>query len=288
MNLTLTAGVATDVSQAGFVLYDEGTTGYPGAPFGSIAPSQVYGFDVVYLAIAPSGGGFTFSWWTTDGTGGPGTTPDEAAFTFESISFVDDDDATWTFAKADAANPLGNTFSFGGDDVREFAWTVDPSTVPALTEGVEYVVSFNEAAPPDTSDTSSGPVEFACLAPVTPPLYRICAADTSVMDLIAADDFVRLYPFGEARQKDTYPYAVWQLVGGSPFNYLGQCPDTDAYSTQVDVYGKTWASARETARAIQVALQADAYVTNYNGEFKDPETKSFRVSFVVEFVERRT
>jgi hypothetical protein len=120
-----------------------------------------------------------------------------------------------------------------------------------------------------------------------PPLHAVCAADTSVQDLLSDGTYLRLYPFGEARQADVYPYAVWQIVGGRPENYLGQTPDVDSFSTQVDVYGKTWASVREVAAALQAAIEEVAHVTGYNGEMRDPDTKSFRVSFTVDWVTSR-
>jgi hypothetical protein len=120
-----------------------------------------------------------------------------------------------------------------------------------------------------------------------PPLHAVCAADTSVQSLLSDGTFLRLYPFGEARQADVYPYAVWQIVSGSPENYLGQTPDVDSFSTQVDVYGKTWASAREVANAVQAAIEEVAYVTAYHGEMRDAETKSFRVSFTADWIAER-
>jgi hypothetical protein len=119
-----------------------------------------------------------------------------------------------------------------------------------------------------------------------PPLHAVCAADTTVQDLLGGD-VLRLYPFGEARQQETYPYAVWQLVGGRPENYLSDRPDVDSFSTQVDVYAKTWRSAREVAEALQSAVEGDAHVSAYNGEMRDPETKSFRVSFTVDWITAR-
>jgi hypothetical protein len=120
-----------------------------------------------------------------------------------------------------------------------------------------------------------------------PPLHAVCAADTSVQSLLSDGTFLRLYPFGEARQADVYPYAVWQIVSGQPENYLGQTPDVDSFSTQVDVYGKTWASAREVANAVQAAIEEVAYVTAYHGEMRDAETKSFRVSFTADWITER-
>jgi hypothetical protein len=120
-----------------------------------------------------------------------------------------------------------------------------------------------------------------------PPLHAICAADTTVQDLLSSGSLLRLYPFGEARQSDTYPYAVWQIVGGQPENYLGDAPNVDNFSTQIDVYAKTWSSARAVANALQAAIEADAYVVAYHGEMRDPETKSFRVSFTADWITSR-
>ncbi len=120
-----------------------------------------------------------------------------------------------------------------------------------------------------------------------PPIHTIVAADTSVQSLLSNGSLLRFYPFGEARQQDVYPYAVWQIVSGQPENYLGQRPDVDSFSTQVDVYGKTWRSAREVGDALQAALEGDAYVSSYLGEMRDPETKSYRVSFTVDWVTPR-
>jgi hypothetical protein len=80
-----------------------------------------------------------------------------------------------------------------------------------------------------------------------PPLHAVCAADTTVQDLLGGD-VLRLYPFGEARQQETYPYAVWQLVGGRPENYLSDRPDVDSFSTQVDVYAVRERSPKPCSR----------------------------------------
>lgn len=120
-----------------------------------------------------------------------------------------------------------------------------------------------------------------------PPLHITCASDTTVVSLLSSGSLLRLYPFGEAREQETYPYVVWQIIGGQPENYLGNLPDADHFTTQIDVYGKTWRSAREVADAVQAAIEPVAYVVDYNGELRDPQTKSFRVSFNVNWIVRR-
>lgn len=119
-----------------------------------------------------------------------------------------------------------------------------------------------------------------------PPLHATCAADSSVQSLLGSD-LLRLYPFGEARQNEVYPYAVWQIVGGQPENYLGDRPDVDSFSTQVDVYAKTWRSARDVKDALVAAMEGAAHVTAWNGETRDPETGSYRISFTVDWITNR-
>lgn len=120
-----------------------------------------------------------------------------------------------------------------------------------------------------------------------PPLHAVCAADSTVQSLLSDGSLLRLYPFGQARQNDVYPYVVWQTVYGQPENYLGTPPDADSFVTTVDVYAQTWSSAREVAKALQAAMEGDAYVTAYNGESLDPETQAYVVSFTVEWITNR-
>ncbi len=119
---------------------------------------------------------------------------------------------------------------------------------------------------------------------MVPPLHSVCAADMTVRALLGTGPLLRLYPFGEARQKETYPYAVWQVVSGHPENYLADPSNMDAIKTQVDVYAKTWHSARTVAAALREAMENDAYIVALHGESRDPVTNSYRVSFDVDWL----
>lgn len=119
-----------------------------------------------------------------------------------------------------------------------------------------------------------------------PPVFQICAASAAVTALIGTNP-VRLYPFGEAPQGVVYPYAAWQLVTGTPENYLGDLPDADNFTVQIDVYADTAASARNVAKALRDAIEPVAYVVAWRGESKDAETKRYRYSFDVDWIVRR-
>ncbi len=112
------------------------------------------------------------------------------------------------------------------------------------------------------------------------PIFKVCASDPDVTALIGSGP-TRLYPHGEAPQAVEKPYAVWQVIGGSPLNYINGIPDTDRYSLQVDIYADTASSADAVFMAIRMAVSRQAYVTGFNLDARDSTTKSYRKGFDV-------
>jgi hypothetical protein len=112
------------------------------------------------------------------------------------------------------------------------------------------------------------------------PIFKVCAAAPAVTALLGVSP-TRIYPFGEAPQGVTKPYAVWQVISGSPINYISGRPDTDRYGLQVDVYADTGAAAEQVATAIRRAIELQANVTGFNLDGRDPTTKNYRKSFDV-------
>src|SRR5688500_20173063 len=98
-----------------------------------------------------------------------------------------------------------------------------------------------------------------------PPIFAHATGSSVVLNLLGASP-TRFYLFGESPDGVTKPYAVWQLVSGSPYNALATLPDTDRYPTQVDVYATTASSARAGAAAPRDAAEPGAYVASWRGE----------------------
>lgn len=117
-----------------------------------------------------------------------------------------------------------------------------------------------------------------------PPVFAVATSSSEVLSLLGYNP-TRLYLFGEATQQTAKPYAVWQLVSGSPENYLACPPDLDRMTTQIDVYATTVSSARNVARALRDAFEGErnCYVVGWRGESKETATNLFRVSFDVEW-----
>lgn len=116
-----------------------------------------------------------------------------------------------------------------------------------------------------------------------PPIFPLCNASAAVAALLGANP-LRLYPFGEAPQGVIKPYAVWQTITGVPENYLAGRPDADYYTIQLDVYGDTDTQVLAAARAIRDAVELKAYVTAWNGEGRDTETKNYRFTMSIDFI----
>lgn len=51
---------------------------------------------------------------------------------------------------------------------------------------------------------------------MTPPIVQACLQSPAVTALLGVGTGMRLYSFGEAEQGVAKPYAVWQVVSGSP------------------------------------------------------------------------
>lgn len=115
-----------------------------------------------------------------------------------------------------------------------------------------------------------------------PPIFQVCAADPGVTALLGNSP-VRIFPFGRAPQGVELPYAVWQVIGGSPENYLAGRPDIDGTTIQINVYGSTGAQAHNAAEAIRYAIELTAHVVRWGGDDTDPETDRPFTSFDVDW-----
>jgi hypothetical protein len=118
-----------------------------------------------------------------------------------------------------------------------------------------------------------------------PPIHEAVAVP-AVTALLGSDP-LRFYPFGHAPQDTVAPYAVWQVVFGSPENYLSGRPDLDGFGVQVDVYAPTGTVARQVAAALRDALELVAYISAWRGESRDNDTGLIRFSFDVDFLSPR-
>lgn len=119
------------------------------------------------------------------------------------------------------------------------------------------------------------------------PIFQWAKASVEVTALLQKSGFLRFYRFGEADQNVDKPYAVWQLVGGSPENKLAGLPDVDTFGVQVDVYALKAKEVGEVAEALRSALEPHGYVVSWLGESREPDTRLYRFTFRMEFMTQR-
>ena len=114
---------------------------------------------------------------------------------------------------------------------------------------------------------------------IYPPIWETLAPLTAVQ--AALGNPVRFYAFSRApaAPKLVYPYAVWNLISGVPENALGDAPNIDRFTVQIDIYGTTSDQVRQAAAAVRDGVEPNAHIIGWRGEEKDPLTGNFRVSF---------
>jgi hypothetical protein len=117
---------------------------------------------------------------------------------------------------------------------------------------------------------------------VYPPVFQYAVAHAPVLTALGTNP-TRFWPFGKAPQDEPRPYAVHQLVYGTPENTLSCPPDIDLFGIQIDAYAKSVTDARNVAAALRDAFEPHGHVTAWNGENWEANTGLYRVSFTVEF-----
>jgi hypothetical protein len=121
-----------------------------------------------------------------------------------------------------------------------------------------------------------------------PPIYNLVASNPTAKNLLlSGDGSIRFYEFGTAPQSPTYPYAVWQVITGSPENYLSGRPEEDGYTLQVNVYASTTAALKNVTRALRDAFELDAYIGRWGNTQQNTETKKYSFDFDVDFITPR-
>lgn len=117
---------------------------------------------------------------------------------------------------------------------------------------------------------------------MTPPIFTAISNNAAVTNLLGTNP-VRFFMFGMAPDNVQYPYAVWQVVSGSPENYLNNRPQIENHVIQIDVYSNSAATSRDILSKIECALEDKCHVVRYGGESRDPETKNYNSSMDVEW-----
>lgn len=121
-----------------------------------------------------------------------------------------------------------------------------------------------------------------------PPVFQLLAADSTIASLLG-DNPTRVFPFGEAPELQTYPYATWQTVSGTPENILDDTPPIDRISVQIDVWTRQDPAIQAgpqcfaIAEAIRDCLEPHAHMTFFGNTERASETRTYRHTLSFDF-----
>ena len=82
----------------------------------------------------------------------------------------------------------------------------------------------------------------------------------------------------------SYPYSVYEVIGGVPANFLEGAPAVDNVRVQIDIYSDALSTAEAAYNAVRDATETVSHIVslNFGGEY-DGETKLYRYSFDISY-----
>lgn len=107
-----------------------------------------------------------------------------------------------------------------------------------------------------------------------PPVYEVLRAASAVTSAVGD----RIGSHGQIEQTAGRPYLTWQVITALPENLLGEAPDIDAVTIQINCLHPTDAGIRALARAVLDAIEPYCHVTGIPIDQRDPETRLYWVA----------
>ena len=115
-----------------------------------------------------------------------------------------------------------------------------------------------------------------------PPIFQTLKATAAVTALLGTKP-LRFYPWGQAPQNPTKPYATYGVFNGNPENYLDRTPDIDNMGTQIDIWATTGKSCDDCFIALRDALEPLGHMITFQSATKDPETQLYTARMEFDF-----
>lgn len=118
-----------------------------------------------------------------------------------------------------------------------------------------------------------------------PPVVQEAKKSAALVALLGSP--FRFYAFGDAGQGVEPPYATYQIIGGSPENFLSNRPDADSFMIQIDCWDKTELGVINLATLMRYALETVCHITDYGPQGRDATTRNYRVTFTLDYKLKR-
>lgn len=118
---------------------------------------------------------------------------------------------------------------------------------------------------------------------MNPGIFPILQADPTVMAVLGEGDILRFFPFANAPEGETRPYATYGVYNGNPENYIDSVPDIDNMGTQIDIWAKESADCEAAFYALRDALETVGHMTNFSSIQRDPATELYTAHMEFDF-----
>lgn len=109
-------------------------------------------------------------------------------------------------------------------------------------------------------------------------LFALVKAGTNLL----GTPTVRFFEFGTAPTLEVPPYATWQHLAQTPYNYLAGQPTLDHVKTQIDVWASSAQEAKAAALAVRRAIDTPCRI-QYISNSWDEESLLYRVTLIVTY-----
>ena len=111
--------------------------------------------------------------------------------------------------------------------------------------------------------------------------------DTPAVTALLGTKPLRFYPWSNAPEKSTKPYATYGTYNGVPENYVTNVPDIYNLGTQVDIWAESVDSCEDVFEAIRDALEPIGHLTSFQSVTRDPETNLYTARMEFDFWQAR-
>ncbi|PSM14528.1 tail completion protein gp17 [Stenotrophomonas maltophilia] len=119
---------------------------------------------------------------------------------------------------------------------------------------------------------------------MVPLIQSLLQGDAAVRQVLG--DPIRLWP-GSAPQETALPYAIWEVVGGSPTAMLSEPPPADGWRVRLTVWGENLSQANGVAVAIRDVVERVGSIESYNPTPDSDDTDAMGISFDVRLLQLR-
>jgi len=109
-------------------------------------------------------------------------------------------------------------------------------------------------------------------------LFALVKAGTNLL----GTSTVRFFEFGTAPELEVTPYATYQHLAQTPYNYLAGQPTLDRVKTQIDVWAGTAQECKAVAHAVRRAIDTTCRI-QYISNSWDEESMLYRATLIVNY-----